>query len=83
VCMLLGFIVLCLTFRREDDRSVVALAIYLVTGYVSLVYIVSQAEARYSIPLRPEMYLCAAYFLHAAARGAARRKRDAGARAVD
>jgi hypothetical protein len=31
--------------------------------YISGVYIVAQSEAHYSIPLRPEMYLCAMLML--------------------
>jgi 4-amino-4-deoxy-L-arabinose transferase-like glycosyltransferase len=31
--------------------------------YVSAVYVITQADSRYSVPLRPEMYLLAMYFL--------------------
>lgn len=45
--------------RRADPPTIGVL--YLTVGYVSAVYIVLQAEARYSVPLRPLLYLCAVY----------------------
>jgi hypothetical protein len=46
--------------RRRTDPPEVGL-LYLSLGYVSAVYVVLQAEARYSVPLRPLLYLCAVY----------------------
>lgn len=37
--------------------------LFLTIIYISAVYVVLQSEARYSVPLRPELYLCAAYGL--------------------
>jgi hypothetical protein len=37
--------------------------LYALPLYVSAVYVVFQSEPRYSIPLRPEMYLCASFAL--------------------
>ena len=45
---------------KADDIPVF---LYILLVYVSSVYVISQAEPRYSIPLRPEMYLCALFFL--------------------
>lgn len=50
--------------RDNNEASRVALAcLYAVLVYVSAVYVVLQSEPRYSVPLRPEMYICAVYFL--------------------
>jgi hypothetical protein len=40
-----------------------AIAVYVMVVYVSAVYVILQAEPRYSIPLRPAMYLCAMFGL--------------------
>jgi hypothetical protein len=37
---------------------------YITVAYVSLVYIATQAAPRYSIPLRPELYLSASFSLY-------------------
>ena len=50
-------------FRKNSDESANAAMIYGCLFYVSLVYVVTQAEPRYSIPLRSELYICATYFL--------------------
>lgn len=67
---LLGFAALGLLFAYRQFRMTASdavddspLFIYLSIFYVSTIYVIAQAEPRYSIPLRPEMYLCAAYFL--------------------
>ena len=67
---LFSFAVLGLFFayRQHKDAAsstsaAIPLFLYLTVIYVSSVYVIAQAEARYSIPLRPEMYLCSAYFL--------------------
>lgn len=54
-------------WRRRADPPAVGL-MYLSLVYVSAVYVVLQAEARYSVPLRPLLYLCAVYALVAVAR---------------
>ena len=48
-------------FRR--NRGEVETLIYSLLIYVSAVYVVLQAEPRYSIPLRPAMYLGAMFGL--------------------
>lgn len=64
---LVAFALLSIVFLvRKSDMSLersVMIMIYITLFYISSVYIVSQSEARYSIPLRPEMYLCAVYFI--------------------
>jgi 4-amino-4-deoxy-L-arabinose transferase-like glycosyltransferase len=40
-----------------------ACVIIITTLYISAVYVVTQADARYSVPLRPEMYLMAIFFI--------------------
>lgn len=47
-------------WRRRADSAVIGL-VYLTLGYMSLVYVVLQAEARYSVPLRPLLYIAAVY----------------------
>jgi len=39
------------------------LSLYITVIYISAVYVILQADSRYSIPLRPEMYLCAMFFI--------------------
>lgn len=65
VLVLAGLPLAC--WRRRSDPPAVGL-LYLTLACVSLVYVVLQAEARYSVPLRPVMYLCAVYALVAATR---------------
>lgn len=62
-CALLGLIFLAVNLKENDKKTTVSLFIYSAVIYVSAVYVISQAEARYSVPLRPLMYLGAAYFL--------------------
>lgn len=54
-------------WRRRVDPPAVGL-LYLALVSLSLVYVVLQAEARYSVPLRPLLYLCAVYALVALGR---------------
>jgi 4-amino-4-deoxy-L-arabinose transferase-like glycosyltransferase len=54
-----GGIFLVKSFRRS--KSEVEALIYALLVYVSAVYVVLQAEPRYSIPLRPAMYLGAMF----------------------
>lgn len=49
--------------RKQQEKRWIPTVIYLSVVYTSLVYIVTQADPRYSFPLRPELYLCATYFL--------------------
>lgn len=51
--------------RGARGRDTVPAFLYIVLVYVSAVYVVTQSEPRYSVPLRPEFYLCAVYFLGA------------------
>lgn len=55
VFALIGFFVIF--FRNLKDEVEFYQSIYLSLAYLSSVYIVLQSEARYSFPLRPELYL--------------------------
>jgi hypothetical protein len=57
----LGVIFIFKKIRRPEDEM--AIAVYVMVVYVSAVYVILQAEPRYSIPLRPAMYLCAMFGL--------------------
>lgn len=59
-CCALGLIYV---MRDRSQRVEVPLFIYTSLITISLVYIILQAEARYSVPLRPELYLGASFFL--------------------
>jgi hypothetical protein len=60
-----GCAVLSILFIIRNDRqdSLITAAIYLAKPSISAIYVISQAEPRYSIPLRPEMYILGTYFL--------------------
>lgn len=62
---LFGFAIIgiILLFRVNDSIPHTPIFLYITLIYVSAVYIVTQSEPRYSIPLRPEMYLCAIFFI--------------------
>ena len=45
----------------KADSGLLPAALMLIVVYVSAVYVVLQSEPRYSIPLRPEMYLLSVY----------------------
>lgn len=62
---LAGLIILAIKFKNtsKDKKLCTAIFIYLAVIYISATYIFTQAEARYSIPIRPLMYLCSIYFL--------------------
>ncbi len=62
--LLPGALLLAMRHRLADDRWATAFFAYLVGAYFSVVYSVGPVQARYSIPLRPELYLCSAYFLY-------------------
>lgn len=57
---LLGAVIL---LAEGKSASPVPALLYVTLIYISAVYVASQAEARYSIPLRAELYICFAYFL--------------------
>ena len=61
---LVGFCLLGLIFalRESGTRKSIVLALYTTIISVGLVYVVTQSEPRYSVPLRPEMYIAASYF---------------------
>mgnify|MGYP000289320044 CR=1 FL=1 len=66
--LLLGLAGLAMAWwRRRADPPAVGM-VCLTLLYVSAVYVVLQAEARYSVPLRPLLYLCAVYALVAIGR---------------
>lgn len=60
---LLGVIPLFMRQNKEPEEQAIISMLYITLFYVSAVYVVTQSEARYSIPLRPEMYLCAVFFI--------------------
>lgn len=64
--ILLLFACLGLIFltRPCNDKRWIVVTIYSSTISVSLVYVASQADPRYSFPLRPELYLCASFFIY-------------------
>lgn len=57
----LGLLFVFKKSRRPEDEMMIA--VYTMVLYVSAVYVVLQAEPRYSIPLRPALYLCAMFGL--------------------
>lgn len=57
---LIGFF-LMVAYREEKRSRLVQVVLYAILIYVSLVYIALQSEPRYSIALRPEMYLAAIF----------------------
>jgi hypothetical protein len=57
------FGVVLIFFAKKKYQDIVPFVLYAVLVYVSAVYVVLQSEARYAIPLRPEMYLCAMFSL--------------------
>jgi len=57
---LLGLVFL---FQKNREMQWVPISIYLTSIYICLVYIATQADPRYSFPLRPELYICATYFM--------------------
>ena len=59
---LLGAILLVSGRSSLPDATVPVLT-YAVLISVSAVYVLTQAEPRYSIPLRPELYLAAVFFI--------------------
>jgi len=60
---LLGVIPLLIQPNKKPEEHVIIIMLYITLFYISSVYVVTQSEARYSIPLRPEMYLCAVFFI--------------------
>jgi len=58
-----GLFFVCRQAQKTDPAATVPLFLYIALVYISSVYVVAQAEPRYSVPLRPEMYLCAVYCL--------------------
>jgi 4-amino-4-deoxy-L-arabinose transferase-like glycosyltransferase len=62
ICSLLG-IGLVVANHRNSANSLVPMITYGTMCSISLVYIATQAEPRYSVPLRPELYLTATYFI--------------------
>lgn len=63
VVLLLALVGLALAWvRRRRDAPAVGV-VYLSLASLCAVYVVLQAEARYSVPLRPLLYLAAVYAL--------------------
>jgi len=62
---LFGFAIMggILLFKSINSMPHTPIFLYITLIYVSAVYVVTQSEPRYSIPLRPEMYLCAIFFI--------------------
>jgi len=64
--LLLGAALFAWVFLLRDAKPTERFhlqVLYSVLIYVSAIYVVLQSEARYSVPLRPEMYLCASFFI--------------------
>lgn len=59
---LIGFIFALREKKSLRKESVLVLYIGLVS--ISAIYVALHADARYSVPMRPEMYLCAMYAIH-------------------
>jgi hypothetical protein len=55
-------------FSDGSKNAIFPALLYVTLVYVGVVYVISQSEPRYSIPLRPELYLCFTYFLWHTAR---------------
>jgi len=62
---LLGFATLGLYFilKKTASTPTIPIFLYITLIYISAVYVITQSEPRYSIALRPEMYLCAVFFI--------------------
>lgn len=62
--LLFALLALIYVFRDigKGDSISIVIFVYAMVFCVSVIYVVLQAEPRYSIPLRPELYLCAAFF---------------------
>jgi len=50
-------------FRGTTTDNAMPVFLYISLVYISSVYVISQAGPRYSVPLRSELYLCAAFAL--------------------
>lgn len=46
---------------KDYQRREPVIALYLLLVYISGIFVVLHSDARYSVPMRPEMYLCAVY----------------------
>ncbi|MBI9082565.1 MAG: glycosyltransferase family 39 protein [Desulfobacterales bacterium] len=62
---LFGFAVVGIIFLFKGTSAIphTPIFLYITLIYISAVYVVTQSEPRYSIPMRPEMYLCAVFFI--------------------
>jgi len=62
--LLFSLVGVLFVFRKERGSVQTSMAIiYMVLASISLVYVVLQSEPRYSVPLRPFLYLSAFYFI--------------------
>ncbi len=62
---LLALIFFFFAFKESDaSRKEVVLVLYISLISISAVYVALHADARYSVPMRPEMYLCAVYAIY-------------------
>ena len=59
----LAFIGAFFLFVNKKPTFSTPIFLYVTLFYISSVYIITQSEPRYSIPLRPEMYLCAVFLI--------------------
>ena len=73
---LLGVIPLLIQPNKKPEEHVIIVMLYITLFYISSVYVVTQSEARYSIPLRPEMYLCAVFFISSVFSSLKKNKRE-------
>ncbi|MFC1831019.1 ArnT family glycosyltransferase [Thermodesulfobacteriota bacterium] len=58
-----GFFGIFFLLKNKGVANCIPAFLYITIIYISAVYIVTQAEPRYSIPLRPEIYLAATFFM--------------------
>jgi 4-amino-4-deoxy-L-arabinose transferase-like glycosyltransferase len=57
----IGCVIMIFSFARTGAVGIMVVGGTIV--YFTVIYCIFQSDARYSIPLRPEMYLCAVFFL--------------------
>lgn len=68
ICMLLGLPALFIACRKPNTDCSPVIFTYLLIAYINAVYVITQADSRYTVPLRPEFYLCSTYFVYQLAR---------------
>jgi len=72
---LLGIVFAIYNWRTTN---ITALTLVTTTVYISSIYVLTQADGRYSVPLRPEMYLLAMFFLQSVHTGVSHLRNQTG-----